>query len=383
MQVLERYDLAPETAWLGGLVAGVVALVVGSLAFTRTVFWGFIWRYFWGPIHADATGSRCAAYFPDQDQVILDPSAGCDPELLGNAFVAEPGYTITSEIGYMVVLVYMLIGVYFLLDRMDLRPYKEFLYALVPFMLFGGAFRVVEDSFDAAREAMFEPALSYPLNTLLISPVIYGTVFLIALGALLVSKLLNQRGVTETYHYPLAGIGTALLVVTLAYLTYLSQTTAYVGFYPMVLVTVVGLASLLAGGIYLLADRFTPVVVAGTGLVGLVVLWGHAIDGVANVLASDWTGAFGLDKVYGAKHPLNQYIVDFAHFIQPDWVTAMVGDSWPFLAVKLVVATAILALFDEQFVEDSPRYSILLLGAIIAVGLGPGSRDMLRVTFGI
>ncbi|MHB9286089.1 DUF63 family protein [Halobacteriales archaeon Cl-PHB] len=383
MQLLERYDIAPETAWFGGLVAGVITLAVGAVVFTRTVFWGFIWRYFWGPIHADATGSRCAAYFADQDQVVMNPSGGCDPELLGDAVVAEPGYTITSEIGYMIVLIYMLVGVYFLLNRMELRPYKEFLYALVPFMLFGGAFRVVEDSFDAAREAMVEPALSYPLNTLLISPVIYGTVFLIALAALLGSKWLSHREVTETYHYPLAGIGATLLVLTLGYLLYLSQTTAYVSFHPIVLVVVIGLASLLAVAIYLGAERWAPAIVAGTGLVGLIVLWGHAIDGVANVVASDWTRALGLEKVYGAKHPLNRYIVDFAHFIQPESVTEMVGDSWPFLAVKLVVATAIVALFDEQFVEDSPRYSILLLGAIIAVGLGPGSRDMLRVTFGI
>jgi uncharacterized membrane protein len=33
--------------------------------------------------------------------------------------------------------------------------------------------------------------------------------------------------------------------------------------------------------------------------------------------------------------------------------------------------------------EESPRYSIIMLVAILAVGLGPGTRDMLRATFGI
>ncbi|ERH09707.1 MAG: membrane protein of unknown function DUF63 [halophilic archaeon J07HX64] len=33
--------------------------------------------------------------------------------------------------------------------------------------------------------------------------------------------------------------------------------------------------------------------------------------------------------------------------------------------------------------DESPRFGIMLLGAIIAVGLGPGTRDMLRFTFGI
>jgi uncharacterized membrane protein len=43
----------------------------------------------------------------------------------------------------------------------------------------------------------------------------------------------------------------------------------------------------------------------------------------------------------------------------------------------------ILALFDEKFMEDSPRFAILLLGAVVAVGLGPGTRDMIRVALAI
>jgi uncharacterized membrane protein len=51
--------------------------------------------------------------------------------------------------------------------------------------------------------------------------------------------------------------------------------------------------------------------------------------------------------------------------------------------VKLVVALAVVWIFDEQIFEDNPRYAILLLVAIVAVGLGPGTRDMIRATFGI
>jgi uncharacterized membrane protein len=39
--------------------------------------------------------------------------------------------------------------------------------------------------------------------------------------------------------------------------------------------------------------------------------------------------------------------------------------------------------FDEQFFDESPRYAVMLLMAILAVGLGPGTRDMIRVTLGI
>jgi len=51
--------------------------------------------------------------------------------------------------------------------------------------------------------------------------------------------------------------------------------------------------------------------------------------------------------------------------------------------VKVLAAVFVVWVFDEAIFEESPRYAILLLIAIVAVGLGPGSRDMLRATFGI
>jgi uncharacterized membrane protein len=60
-----------------------------------------------------------------------------------------------------------------------------------------------------------------------------------------------------------------------------------------------------------------------------------------------------------------------------------VGEAWPFALVKIIVPVAILAVFDEEFMIESPRYAVMLLGAIVAVGLGPGTRDMLRIAFGI
>jgi uncharacterized membrane protein len=51
--------------------------------------------------------------------------------------------------------------------------------------------------------------------------------------------------------------------------------------------------------------------------------------------------------------------------------------------VKLVAATVVVWVFDEQIFEESPRYTMLLLVAVLAVGLGPGTRDMLRATFGV
>ena len=112
-------------------------------------------------------------------------------------------------------------------------------------------------------------------------------------------------------------------------------------------------------------------------------IWAHAIDGVANVIASDWTGVFGISFQYTPKHVANRIIIDVTNAIQPAWLTDAIGDSWTFLLVKLVVAVAIVSLFDDEFVAESRYYAAMLLVAIIAVGLGPGTRDMIRVAFGI
>lgn len=382
MDALEESGVSPEQAWLGTFVAGIVALVGGAVVLTEQVYYGFIWRYFWGPVAADAEGAQCAAYLRDSGEVVYNPAAGC--AAVENAYVAEPGYTTVSTVGYMVVLVFMLWGMYLLLQRFDLRPYPGFFFALVPFMLFGGALRVVEDSFVAAQRAGADPAVGFPASGALISPFIYFTVFFIALSAFLASKWLQWNDLTETYYYPLGGIGAGVLLLTTGYLTMLSFTKDYVSWYPLVTLTTVGLATLLAVGAYYGLEQYKPEVNSGTGTMGLVVIWGHAIDGVANVIAADWTDAFGIPgQGYSAKHVVNRIIIDVTNAIQPASVTDAIGDSWTFLAVKLVVAILIVWVFDDQFFEESPRYAVMLLMAILAVGLGPGTRDMIRVTLAI
>jgi uncharacterized membrane protein len=381
MNLQEEYGLTPVRAWLAALVAAIVAIAGAAVAFTEQIYWGFLWRYFWGPVEADAIGERCLVY-DRSGGAVLPSSQGADCARSAGNFVAEPGYTLVSEVGYMVVLLFMLAGVYLLLTRIDLEPYREFFFALVPFMLFGGVLRVVEDSFVAARDAGLQPPIDVPWSALIISPFIYFTVFALALAALLGSKWLAYAGRVDTYYEPFRIIGGVVLGVSTLYLVVLSATTDYVGWYPMVFVVTMGAATAIAYGAFRTVETYWPEVNAGTGYMGLVVIWGHAIDGVANVIASDWTWVFGVGE-YGAKHPINRIIVDVTGSIQPASLTGLVGDSWPFLVIKIAVAVAILSIFDKGFVEENPRYAIMLLGAIVAVGMGPGTRDMVRVTFGI
>jgi len=225
--------------------------------------------------------------------------------------------------------------------------------------------------------------VEYPLSSLIISPVIYGTVFLVTLGSLVGCLELQRRGYVESYYRATAGVGIALVVATLVYLTAGAVTTDYSTLYLSVLLSTVGIATALSYGLYRLFEAYAPEVNSGTGYIGLLVIWGHAIDGVANVILADWLDALSVPLTYYPKHPANAFIISTTEALQPAGLTAAIGTSWPFLVVKLVVASLVVWLFNDRFLEESPRYGLLLLVAVTAVGLGPGTRDMLRATFAI
>ena len=369
--------LGPERTWGVAVAALLAALVVGALAFPRQVYDRFVWQYFWGPVVADAHSAVCASRAGGTTRMIYD-SVACSTAAQP---VAYPGYTLVSEVGYAATLLLSLVGVIFLLRRLGVGERRSFFYALVPFSFFGGALRVVEDAMDAVPQGV-EPAITFPWNTLIISPIIYFTVFGITLVALFGAVWAARSGYADSYDYPLAGIGIVVLVASVGYLTYLAVTVGYVDFYPQITVVVLVASTLLTGLVWAGVLRWAPELLSGTGRMGAVIIWGHAVDGVANVVGIDWAVALGLPGNLVPKHPVNRALIGVGEQF-PAAVTDVIGTAWPFLVVKIIAAVAVVWVFDETIFEDSPRYAILLLVAILAVGLGPGTRDMLRATFGI
>jgi uncharacterized membrane protein len=383
-------------AWLATFASVVAAFALGVLVAPELVWDRFLWHYFWGPVYADANNAACAVMQPGGPELVYS-SQSCAAADTGGTPVAEPGYTLVSEVGYAAALIFFLVGLLDLLKRLNVGRTKSLFFALVPFMFFGGALRVVEDANDAVPQGV-DAFLSYPLNTLIISPIIYFTVFFVTLGALVVTVVADRRGYVDGYERPLFAFGWLTVVVSVGFLLYfvptkLADELLLADFYPLMTVVTLGIAAVLAVVVYAGIERFKPEINAGTGRIGLVVLFGHAVDGVANVIAADWLRFVGYAEVmeqldnpeliYTAKHPVNRFIISATDSVQPASLDPILGTSWPFLVVKLVAATAVIWVFDEQIFEEEPRYAILLLVAILAVGLGPGTRDMLRATFGI
>ncbi|MEF8779897.1 MAG: DUF63 family protein [Haloferacaceae archaeon] len=378
----DRLSRNPETVWAGTVLGVVVTLAAGWLLFPRLVYDRFIWQYFWGPVAADGQGASCAAR-TDGSVDYLQGSGACGDAEAAGQIVAYPGYTWVSEVGYVVILLLALTGVYFLLKRLDLGTDRRFFFALFPFMLFGGALRTVEDAGVAAVRAGAEPLVSFPYSALIISPFIYVTVFLITLACVVFSYAAAERGLLERYDRVLFGLGSLTVALTVGYLAYLAATTSFTEFHAQVIVTILAIATATTWVTWQLIERFAPWINAGTGRIGAVLIWGHAVDGTANVVGLNWMPQLGAGANLVPKHPVNAAIVEYTGRLLPEAIVAVTGDAWPFLVVKLAAATFVVWVFEPEIFDESPRFAILLLVAVLAVGLGPGSRDMLRATFGV
>ncbi|WP_418282470.1 DUF63 family protein [Halorubrum sp. DTA98] len=380
--VEDRLGLSPERAWAAAVGVVTAALALGSLLFPRVVYDRFLWRYFWGPVAADGQGAQCAVR-EGGSTTLLGSSADCSSAVAAGEVVAFPGYTTVSTVSYVFILLGMLIGVIFLLRRLAIGDEFRFFYALFPFMLFGGALRTVEDAGIAAMRAGTEPLIAFPWSALLISPFIYFTVFAVTLGCVLVAYALADRGVVDDYARPLFGLGVVALALAVGYLSVLAVVTDYVTFYPQILALTLLLATVSTWITWRLIEGWQPTINQGTGFAGFLIIWGHAVDGVANVIGLNWMPALTGSSNLVPKHVVNELIVNWTGRILPDSVVAITGDAWPFLLVKLGAATFVVWVFNGELFEESPRYTLLLLITVLAVGLGPGTRDMLRATFGI
>lgn len=377
MELFEEID--PAHAWLATFLSGLAVVVAAAIAFPRRVYDGFLWRYFWGPVDADAHGAACAVRSGGATERLYSRAACSTAE----GILASPGYTTTSTLSYAVVLVFMLVGVLLLLRRLEIRMTSRFYLALFPYMMLGGALRVVEDVNVAFLRAEAGMLIPYPPVALIISPFIYFVMFAFTLGAVVAGILLSRSDVLDAYEPYLAGTGIVSVAVTVGWLLYISATSEIVGFFPSISIITLGGATLIAGVFWWASTRYAPQINEGTGFIGALIVWGHSVDGIANVVSLDWTGVLGTGVTYGSKHVVNRATVRITEALQPAWLSEAIGTAWPFLLIKVGAAVFVVWIFNDEIFEESPRYAYLLLIAILAVGLGPGTRDMLRATLAI
>lgn len=102
-----------------------------------------------------------------------------------------------------------------------------------------------------------------------------------------------------------------------------------------------------------------------TGRVGGLAVFAHALDGVSTAVGVDVLG-------FGEQTPLSRAVIDVAAALP---TSGIAGTGWLFVLVKIAVAAGVVYLLSE-YVREAPRQGYLLLGVVVAVGLGPGAHNL-------
>lgn len=317
--------------WLLAFFLPITVVALGALVRPELFYDRFVWQHLYGPIVADS---------------IREPSvarAGVE---------ASPGYTVTSTAVYAYYLLLSVVGIVELLERYDIGNSPEFFYALVPFGFVGGALRVVEDV------GTFQP----PVSFFFISPLIYVTMAAFTAAVFVIALRLESQGRYDSYWKPLAAAGTIAFTVLALYI--LVQGFLDPPVFATVPIGAVVLATASWAVIWFVVKFNFPSIIEPTGKMGAVVLWGHMLDAASTAVGVEYFG-------YGEKQPV------------VDAIITTTGTAYSFILIKAAVIVAILWAFDEKFFEDYERLPYLLLVAILAVGLGPGVRNTLRIMIGV
>ena len=117
---------------------------------------------------------------------------------------------------------------------------------------------------------------------------------------------------------------------------------------------------------WLALSRTLPSVASTTGGVGALAVFGHVLDGVSTAVGIDVLG-------FAERTPLSRIVLDAGAALPS---AATIGSGWLFVTVKLALAVLVVWLFAD-YVREEPAEGYLLLALVAAVGLGPGTHNLL------
>ncbi|HEQ79336.1 MAG TPA: DUF63 family protein, partial [Euryarchaeota archaeon] len=298
---------------------------------------------------------------------------------------------------------------------------KEMVWALIPFVVFGGASRALEDT------ELVKPPIQY----LFITPIIYliiaflmalpifvlayrsrtltgwkkhvtdcfpycfilffyfvlyfflhdyflylmnpSVIFAIVLAMFIIQKLFSGKMKDEAI-FAVGMQGSTLMFISFAFIFMWTRVDSWhhagVETHWQVLLWVPLLVLATAGFAFLigkLLEKRSPLAHAFTKPGNLLILTSQMLDGWATFVGIDMFG-------YMEKHVL------------PDFFIALVGSAWVMLPLKMVLVIAAIYVIDVAFREEfreTPVLEGLARIVIILLGFGPGFRDIFRIAMGV
>jgi len=401
---LQTMTTKQKTTLILGIFLGIIAIILIGYLLAPTLFYDqWIWKYYWGPVVADASGHSVSYH----------------------GVIANEGYTILSEITYGIILVCALYGLYILLKKLEIKIDWYFCLALLPYILFGPVTRVLEDT-----NYFSEPAVYWFISPLIyFQTTLYVLIFLF-LGYYLQKKaftrkktlliLLSVFGLIDVFYTIIWALGIRYgasiiepgvfyALSILSFLPFLyrfikkqimtvntvifsggllvvlpclfligrwmvgDQWSVSYGTYLNVFLLIIGLVAAIVFLVYLIAwiyrkhDTFRVY----KEPLNLSMLAGHLIDGLTSYVSIYDPLSMGLPS-YIEKHPASNSLMVL----------------WPplFPIVKFLLIIMVIYVFDIAYKKELTKYlrliNLLKIGIFI-LGVSPGLRDLLRVTMGV
>ncbi len=258
-------------------------------------------------------------------------------------------YTLIDTLTYALILIAAVYVIYRGLQRYKVAVDGELVLATLPFVVFGGLLRVVEDTGMIASDIRF----------LLITPLIFFTVSAIAVIALFVGVFAERAGLIARYDRVYAGIGIGACIAATIALAWFGFTETRIAL--DVLGAILVLASVSSLALWALLVYGLKWGYASNILYKLLI-FGHMLDASAT--------SYGIDI-----HPVH-YVEQ--HVVGSSLIEAT-GTAFSMFFLKIAVLIPAIYILEMYKREGSPGLWHLILLAMIVVGMAPGIRDMVRM----
>ena len=251
-----------------------------------------------------------------------------------NSIIYKEGYNVVNTLTWAVILIFMVWIIYrFLENRLPID--KTFLFSTIPYVIFGSSIRIIEDA------GFLDPPISYFFMT----PLIYVIVFLICFPTLVISIKTYKR----EYYKPYATFGSVLTIISVVLIfSNLEIRNLWViplGFALSLLLTLV----------------FYCIVPYCRNAFSILVFFSHMFDGIETYIGTKYLG-------YIEIHVIPRILIEN---LGP--ISLPLAKFFVFLGVLYIIDTS-------KEPEKLKNYLKLIL---IVLGLAPGLRDGLRMTFGV
>jgi len=254
-----------------------------------------------------------------------------------DSIVYKTGYNPVNSATWVILLILACIAVYRVLVKYNVKFDEYFVAGNIPYIVFGSSIRVVEDA------NFMKPPVCY----MFMSPFIYMVVFAIAFPVFILS--LKYRRKKYWIHY--GAFGVLLATLTIAFLfTHLKVVNWWI--LPSALI----MATLFLLAYYILTSRFCQKM---CNRLSLAVFFSQMLDGSSTFLGITFLG-------YWEMHVIPRLLIS-------------IFGAWIMLLLKIVIFTVVLYALDS--IEENRDLVNFLKFVLIVLGLAPGLRDALRMTF--